>query len=190
MTFFSVCVFDRGKLWQSYKLADLCHCSHIFVFLRCTFNSISTCMNPCLLCDTVVVWGREWRPGGGSGPRVGVRRGLAEASWIILQPKDPPSPSAVSWTMRIKLLLFLNSENGRTTKTIPPGSLAVAGSWVEERREGRSKEEEEEGGRRRQGVHHKINPFTVSSGCKVRYEADMSNETLQSSKGTAIKAYI
>lgn len=60
------------------------------------------------------------------------------------------------------------------------------------RREGRSKEkkEEEEGGRRRQGVHHKINPFTVSSGCKVRYEADMSNETLQSSKGTAIKAYI
>lgn len=47
------------------------------------------------------------------------------------------------------------------------------------------------GGRgRRQGVHHKINPFTVSSGCKVRYEADMSNETAQPSKGRAIKAYI
>lgn len=43
---------------------------------------------------------------------------------------------------------------------------------------------------RRQGVYHKINPFTVSSGCKVRYEADMSNEMLQSSKGRTIKAYI
>lgn len=43
--------------------------------------------------------------------------------------------------------------------------------------------------RRRQGVHHKINPFTVSSGCKVRYEADMSNERILSSKGTAIKAH-
>ena len=71
----------------------------------------------------------------------------------------------------------------------------MAGSWAEESRaEEEEEEEEEEGGRReaggRQGVHHKINPFTVSSGCKVRYEADMSNETLQSSKGTAIKAYI
>lgn len=46
------------------------------------------------------------------------------------------------------------------------------------------------GGRRRQGVHHKINPFTVSSGCKVRYEADTSNERAQSSKGRAIKADI
>lgn len=55
---------------------------------------------------------------------------------------------------------------------------------------GRRREEEAGGGRRRQGVHHKINPFTVSSGCKVRYEADMSNETVQSSKGRAIKAYI
>lgn len=45
-------------------------------------------------------------------------------------------------------------------------------------------------GRKRQGIYQKINPFTVSSGCKVRYEADMSNETLQSSKGEAIKAYI
>lgn len=56
-------------------------------------------------------------------------------------------------------------------------------------REG-GREGEAGGGRRRQGVHHKINPFTVSSGCKVRYEADMSNETVQSSKGRAIKAYI
>lgn len=46
------------------------------------------------------------------------------------------------------------------------------------------------GGRKRQGVRHKINPFTISSGCKVRYEADMSNEMLQSSKDTVIKAYI
>lgn len=52
------------------------------------------------------------------------------------------------------------------------------------------REGEAGGGRRRQGVHHKINPFTVSSGCKVRYEADMSNETVQSSKGRVIKAYI
>lgn len=36
----------------------------------------------------------------------------------------------------------------------------------------------------------KINPFTVSSGCKVRYEAGPSNETLQSWKGEAIKACI
>lgn len=71
----------------------------------------------------MVVRGRESRPGGGSGPGVGVRRGLAEASWIILQPEDPPSPSAVSWTMRIKLLLFLNSEKRQDDKdTIPPGS--------------------------------------------------------------------
>lgn len=54
----------------------------------------------------------------------------------------------------------------------------------------RRREAGRQGGRRRRGVHHKINPFTVSSGCKVRYEADMSNETLQSSKGTAIKANI
>lgn len=47
-----------------------------------------------------------------------------------------------------------------------------------------------EGGRTRQGAHHKINPFTISSGCKVRYEADMSNEMLQSSKDAVIKAYI
>lgn len=42
----------------------------------------------------------------------------------------------------------------------------------------------------RQGVGHKNNPFIFPSGCKVRYEADMSNETLQSSKGRAIKAHI
>lgn len=42
----------------------------------------------------------------------------------------------------------------------------------------------------RQGVGHKINPSIFPSGCKVRYEADMSNETLQSSKGRAIKAHI
>ncbi len=138
--------------------------------------------------------GCELRPGGGSGLGVGVRRGLAGASWIILQPEDPPSPSVVSWTMRIKLLLFLYSEKRQDDKdTVPPGSSGCGWelSWGEEGgKEGRSEEEEEGGGRRRQGVHHKINPFTVSSGCKVRYEADMSNETLQSSKGTAIKACI
>lgn len=55
---------------------------------------------------------------------MGVRRGLAEAGWIILQPEDPPlSPSAVSWTIRIKLLLFLNSGKRQGDKdTIPPGS--------------------------------------------------------------------
>lgn len=40
----------------------------------------------------VVGWGgggRELRPGGESGLGVGVRRGLVEASWIILQPEDP-----------------------------------------------------------------------------------------------------
>lgn len=77
----------------------------------------------CVFVFTVVVQGRELRPGGGSGPGVGVRRGLVEASWIILQPEDPPSPSAVSWTMRIKLLLFLNSEKRQDDKdTVPPGS--------------------------------------------------------------------
>lgn len=40
------------------------------------------------------------------------------------------------------------------------------------------------------GVRRQINPFTVSSGCKVRYEAEASNETLQSSEGRAIKARI
>lgn len=54
---------------------------------------------------------------------------------------------------------------------------------------GGGKSRRREASRKRQGVHHKINPFTVSSGCKVRYEADMSNEMLQSSKGTVIKAY-
>lgn len=96
--------------------------------------------------------------------------------------------------MRIKLLLFLNSEKRQGDKdTIPPGSpwLRPGAELHEGGREGGSRREEEAGGgRRRQGVHHKINPFTVSSGCKVRYEADMSNETVQSSKGRAIKAYI
>lgn len=89
--------------------------------------------------------------------------------------------------MRIKLLLFLNSE--KTAGRQRHYSSWVPGCGWELRREGGG-EEEEEGGRSRQGVHHKINPFTVSSGCKVRYEADMSNETLQSSKGAVIKAYI
>lgn len=107
----------------------------------------------CGFVFTVVVQGRELRPGGGSGPGVGVRRGLVEASWIILQPEDPPSPSAVSWTMRIKLLLFLNSEKRQDDKdTIPPGSPWL---WLgaelrrggrEGGKEGRSKEEEEEAG--------------------------------------------
>lgn len=102
--------------------------------------------------------------------------------------------------MRIKLLLFLNSE--KTAGRQRHYSSWVSWLWLgaelrraeqRRRREGRSKgrrrrRRREAGGR--QGVHHKINPFTVSSGCKVRYEADMSNETLQSSKGTAIKAYI
>ena len=95
--------------------------------------------------------------------------------------------------MRIKLLLFLNSE--KTAGRQRHYSSWVSWLWLgaelrraEQRRRRRRRRRREAGGR--QGVHHKINPFTVSSGCKVRYEADMSNETLQSSKGTAIKAYI
>lgn len=92
--------------------------------------------------------------------------------------------------------MFLNSGKRQGDKdTIPPGSPGCG--WElrkgeEGGREGRSDgvKGRRKGGRKRQGVRHKINPFTISSGCKVRYEADMSNEMLQSSKDTVIKAYI
>jgi len=94
--------------------------------------------------------------------------------------------------MRIKLLLFPNSEKRQDDKdTIPPGS-PVCGwelSWGEQGGREQGRRGRRTGGRKKQGVYQKINPFTVSSGCKVRYEADMSNEMLQSSKGKAIKAY-
>lgn len=78
---------------------------------------------------------RDWGWGIGLGMGLGgsdlggrgLGRGLARASWIILQPANPP----VSWTMRIKLLLFFNSENGRTTKT-----LFLMGLWLGAGREG------------------------------------------------------
>lgn len=102
---------------------------------------------------------------------MGVRRGLAEASWIILQPEDPPSPSAVSWTMRIKLLLFLNSEKRQDDKdTIPPGSpgygweLQLRRGGRKGGKEGRSKDEEEAGGGR--GSIIKLIPSQFPLGAK------------------------
>ncbi|TNN64077.1 hypothetical protein EYF80_025695 [Liparis tanakae] len=67
------------------------------------------------------------------------------------KPEDPPSPFAVSWTMRIKLLLFLNSKKRQDDKdTIPPGSPWL---WLgaELRRGGKEGRREEEEARRQGG---------------------------------------
>lgn len=121
--------WNRDRVRKSITLSyvvDLYHHSLVFDFLKC----IIPVLHAWICMFVFIVWycgsaGAWFKAGGGSGPGVGVRRGLAGASWIILQPEDPPSPSAVSWTMRIKLLLFLNSENGRTTKT-----LFLLGPWL------------------------------------------------------------
>lgn len=54
------------------------------------YTQSQRCISGCVFVFTVAIQGRALRPGGGSGLGVGVRRGLVEASWIILQPEDPP----------------------------------------------------------------------------------------------------
>lgn len=57
--------------------------------------------------------------GGESGLRVGVRRGLVEASWIILQPEDsPPHPLQSPGQWGLNSSCSSTPKNGRTTKTL------------------------------------------------------------------------
>ncbi|CAB1416846.1 unnamed protein product [Pleuronectes platessa] len=85
-----------------------------------------------------------------------------------------PPPSAVSWTMRIKLLLFLNSEKKKRQDdkdTIPPGSLWLGAECrgrearMEGGRGGSRRREEAGGGR---GSIIKLIPSQFPLGANVK----------------------
>ena len=141
-----VCVTEENS-WQS----------HTVLFILCAFKVHTQSYlftDLCLIkCDTVVVAGAWIKAGRGSGPSVGgVRRGLAGASWIILQPKDPPlTPqphhplqSPGQWGLNSSCSSTPKKNPGRTTKTLflpgPSGwELSVEGGkhgWREGGREG------------------------------------------------------